>query len=113
MDMLKKIVERAANLNGVVVFAEGDEPRTVQAAVRLAEENVCRTALVSPNKAAVMSVAEGLGLKLNKTNILKPAFELLDKDVLENFYDTMAKKGNSLDDARLLAMNPLYFQIFM
>jgi phosphate acetyltransferase len=107
-DIFKKFIDQARKVKGTIIFAEGDEERTIQAAVRLKRDGICDVILVG-DKAVVAQAAKTAGQDLTGLKLLKPSVSELDKSVLENFIQTRMKKGLSRDDAQKLALEPLNF----
>ena len=58
MDMLKKIISLAKSKNAAVVFAEGDEDRTLEAAVKLAKDGICKSFVVAKNTGLIEETAK-------------------------------------------------------
>ncbi|MFB9990618.1 phosphate acetyltransferase [Deinococcus oregonensis] len=74
-----ELIQKARAAHKRIVLPEGDEPRTVRAAVRCVEKGIARCVLLAkPDK--VRQVAEGLGLTL------PDGLEILDPDVIRTNY---------------------------
>ncbi|ULH14133.1 phosphate acetyltransferase (plasmid) [Deinococcus sp. KNUC1210] len=74
-----ELVQRARAANKRIVLPEGDEPRTVQAAIRCVEKGIARCVLLaSPDK--VKAIAEGQGLTL------PAALEMIDPESVRPRY---------------------------
>jgi phosphate acetyltransferase len=74
-----ELIQKARAANKRIVLPEGDEPRTVRAAVRCVEKGIARCVLLAkPDK--VRQVADGLGLTL------PDGLEILDPDVIRANY---------------------------
>lgn len=99
MEILKDIVARAKAAAGTVIFAEGDEERTLAAAARLAREKVCKAVLV-----AKKNEIDASGI-----TFLEPDTALIDGRLLTDFVERRMKGGMSEGDARRLAAEPLHF----
>jgi phosphate acetyltransferase len=107
-DLFTKFIEQAKKVKGTIIFAEGDEERTIQAAFRLKKDGVCDVILVG-EKAAVEQAAKKVNTDVSGLKILKPSVEELDKTVLSGYIKARAKKGISEEDAKKLALEPLNF----
>ncbi|MCB4791373.1 MAG: phosphotransacetylase [Elusimicrobia bacterium] len=107
--VFKKFIEDAKKLKGKIIFGEGDEERTIEAAARLAEDGVCKTAAVTVDKKNIEKIAKDKKIDVSMVEILVPALELIDKDVLAWFIETRAAKGLAEEDAKKLALEPLHF----
>ncbi|WP_216323833.1 phosphate acetyltransferase [Deinococcus aestuarii] len=74
-----ELIQKARAANKRIVLPEGDEPRTVRAAVRCVEKGIARPVLLAkPDR--VRQVAEGQGLTL------PDGLELLDPDAIRSRY---------------------------
>ncbi|BDP40042.1 phosphate acetyltransferase [Deinococcus aetherius] len=74
-----ELIQKARAANKRIVLPEGDEPRTVRAAVRCLEKGIARPVLLAkPDR--VRQVAEGQGLTL------PDGLELLDPDAIRSHY---------------------------
>ena len=72
MGYLDGFVRRAQDLNRSVVFPEGEEPRVIEAARRLADEGIARVTLLG-NRGAVEEAASGNRLRLSGLRVIDPA----------------------------------------
>ena len=69
MDLIQRLVDLARERRGRVVLPEGDDPRVVQAASRLARENIASPILLASGD-AVARVAEDAGIDLAGVQIV-------------------------------------------
>ncbi len=74
-----RLIQQACAANQRIVLPEGDEPRTVRAAVICAEKGIARCVLLGP-RAAIEAVAAAQGI------VLPPAVEILDPDAVREQY---------------------------
>ncbi len=109
MDILKKIIDTAKAKSAAAVFAEGDEERTLEAAVRLAKEGICKAYVVAKKKAFIEETAKRKSLDLSWLTMLEPSPDHLRKDVLEDFIQSRIDKGASREEAEYLVIEPLHF----
>ncbi|MHB9154652.1 MAG: phosphotransacetylase [Endomicrobiales bacterium] len=109
MDILNDMVKRAKKLNSTVVFPEGDEERTLEAAVRLAGDGVCRAVAVAPDKALIEKTAARKGLDISGIALQVPDRSLLDDNVVKAFVRHHVRKGMSEEDAYRFVLDPLSF----
>jgi phosphate acetyltransferase len=108
MTIFEKFIEQAKKVKGTVIFAEGDEDRTIQAAARLKKDGICEVILVG-EKDGITAAAKKAGADVSDISLLKPSLEEIDKPVLDNFIKNRIKKGVSEEEAKKLVMDPLYF----
>lgn len=109
MSVLDQIVRQAKALKGTVIFAEGDEDRTLQAAVNLVKDGICNVYVVSAGSEQINNTAFKNGLDISGLNILIPSVDLLNKKVFAGFIGKRIEKGLSKEEAADLALKPLYF----
>lgn len=105
---LSLIRERAKSKNKCVVFPEGTEPRTLQAARQIVDDNLASVILLGDEN-EISQAAHKLSLKLHSIEILNPkASELFDKFTAD-FVKLRKKKKVSKKEAAKTILNPLYF----
>lgn len=109
MNILESLVAAARVNRRVVIFPEGDEPRTLQAAVRSLKEGICQPCVVSPHPGVVEGLAAELHLDLAGVQVVVPAIDLLDASVLKVFVEGRLAKGLSEREAQAVAREPLHF----
>ncbi|OGS19613.1 MAG: hypothetical protein A2219_07435 [Elusimicrobia bacterium RIFOXYA2_FULL_50_26] len=109
MDVLKLFIDEAKKLRGTVIFAEGDEERTLEAAVRLSKDGVCKSIVVGKTKEVVERAAVKKKLDISSVEVVVPSEHLLAGAALEGFLQRMTAKGMTLEAARQSALEPLNF----
>jgi len=109
MDMLKKIISLAKSKNAAVVFAEGDEDRTLEAAVKLAKDGICKSFVVAKNTGLIEETAKRKSLDTSWITMLTPSIDLLDAERYNKFIKSRTDKGVAREDAERFALDPLYF----
>ena len=112
MDTLKGLVERAKKIKGTIIFAEGEEERTLEAAVRLASDGVCKAIVVANDLEAIEKTAQKKRLDTSKLTKLVPKRELLDEKILSRIIESREEKGYFKEDTINLMLDPLYFSDF-
>jgi phosphate acetyltransferase len=80
-DLFKKFIEQAKKIKGTIIFAEGDEERTLQAALRLKKDGICDVILVG-EKPAIELAAKKIGVDVSGLRTLKPSAAEIDSVVL-------------------------------
>ena len=86
-----RLVQRAQAANQRIVLPEGDEPRTINAAIQCTERGIARCALIAdPNRIQRVATRHGLALP--------PALEIIDPAVVrsryvDEFYERRKHKG--------------------
>lgn len=113
MTLFENLAQHAKENPQRLVLPEGDEPRTLKAADRILADGIAKVFLLG-NKEAIFAKAEELGLsEIGKATVIDPS----DKDVVEPYAELLCeirkKKGMTMEEARKLASNPLYFGCLM
>lgn len=108
MGFAEELLVRAKKLNKKVVLPETEDERTLQAAARLAKEQICRVVLVGvPDQ--VKADAKKWGTDISGCEILNPLDEKLSAPLAEKLYGYRKAKGLTLDQAKQLIKDYLYF----
>ena len=109
MGVLKVFIEEAKKLSGTVIFAEGDEERTLEAAVRLSRDGICKAVAVAKTKEVIEEAAAKKKLDISAIKLVVPSKDLLAGAVLEGFLQRMTAKGLTAEAAMQSALEPLNF----
>jgi phosphate acetyltransferase len=109
MELMERFAARARDIGGTVIFAEGDEDRTIVAASRLVRDGVCRAVLVETQAGQVRESAARNGVTPDGMQVVAPSVDLLDGGVYRDFVRVRTEKGSSAEDARAMALEPLTF----
>lgn len=112
MDVIDQLHESARRIGTSVVFPEGYEPRTIDAAVQLAEREIVRPILVG-NYDQIQSAAAELGLSVVDIELIDPETSDKTATFADAFYEMRREKGISRDDAWAQMKDPLYFGAMM
>lgn len=106
-DLLARLRARAAQRDALVLLAEGEDPRVVEAAERAARDRLCRVALVGP-PALVGGTAEAAGVRLT-VPVLDPSRSPELPRLAEHLAHRLPSGGEEAPRASELARDPLYF----
>ncbi len=109
MDALAKLTEEAKALKGTIIFAEGDEERTIEAAVNLKKDGICEVVALAPTIEAMRTLAAKKGLDISNIKLLAPSLDLLDKAILTKFLEGRKNKGLTDEQSQAAALSPLNF----
>jgi phosphate acetyltransferase len=112
VDFLEHIRERAKSLNRAVVFPEGTEERTLQAASQVAHLGIARPTLLGP-EAEIERLARGLRVSLKGVEIVDPPNFSGFEDYAQEYHRLRQKKGISMEEAHKAISIPLYFGAMM
>jgi phosphate acetyltransferase len=97
------LIERARKLKKTIAFPEGSDPRVLEAAARLARENVVKPVLIGPKPAAA---PEGV-------TFVDPATSPALSKYAALYYERRRSKGITQIEAAEIARRPLYFASLM
>lgn len=113
MDLFKQIKERAqANLQHIVL-AEGDEPRTLEAANRVLRDKVARLTLIG-NPDVIMKMAAEKGYQMiTRDIIVDPENNPNAEKYADILYQLRKNKGMTEEEARKKVKDPLYLASLM
>ena len=112
MAMIDQIKAKARMAGKTIVFPEGCEPRTIEAAAILLKEGIVKPVLLGSPE-AVMDEAGRIGADLAGAVLLDP--EKSDKAGLyaDALYELRCRKGMSHEKAALLMADPMYYGVMM
>jgi phosphate acetyltransferase len=112
VNFLERTRQRARSLHRSVVFPEGTEERTIQAASQVAQLGIARPTLVG-TETQIGDIAEKIGVGLRNVECIDPQKSPHFDKFIHEFYQLRQKKGISIDEARQTISNPLYFGAMM
>ena len=112
MSFIEEIKEKAKQNLRTVVFPEGDERRTVQAAAILQKEGlVCTILLGKPGE--ILAAAEQNGADISGIALIDPVESPKLQEYTELLYELRKAKGLTREAAAQLAFDPMYFGMLM
>ena len=111
MSMIERIYEKAKKDVKRIVFPEGDESRTLLAAAKLQAEGLAKPILLGKEE-AIRAAAEKAGADLTGISLEDPEGGKLEA-YAQALYDLRKAKGLTMDAARDLARDPMYYGILM
>ncbi|MBP5673645.1 MAG: phosphate acetyltransferase, partial [Victivallales bacterium] len=91
---------------------EGDEPRTVQAAVKIHQEKIARPILLG-DPARVKAVAAEKGVDVSNIEIINPQTSPKAAEYTNALYELRKAKGVTEEQAKQLVADPMYYGIMM
>jgi phosphate acetyltransferase len=97
------LIERARKLKKTIAFPEGDDPRVIEAAGRLAREGLVKPVLIGPTPANPPAGVE----------FVEPAKSPLAAKYAALYYERRRAKGTTHVEAEQIARKPLYFASLM
>lgn len=111
MSVMDNLHEKAKALHKTIVLPEGNEIRTLKAAVQALNEGLITPILIGKED-EIKALAVANNLDVSQIKIVDNALGATDKYAAELF-ELRKKKGMSMEEARELAKNPLYFGALM
>ncbi len=104
------ITDIAKSNKQTIVLPEGSEPRTIKAATIILEQGIAEVVLLGDEK-EIKKVADGVDI--SAAEIINPATSEKLEDFTQSLYEIRKAKGLTLEKARELLLNPLYFGVMM
>lgn len=112
MSMIERVREKARADRKTIVFPEGCEERTVQAAAELVAEKLTDPILIGdPDE--IKKEADRLGADLTGIRIENPTGSEKFADYVHALYELRKAKGITLQAAEGLVLDPMYYGIMM
>ena len=109
MTLIEKIIARAQSNRQRIVLPESLEERTLTAADKALSDGLADIILIGA-PADIFALADKLGLKnIGKATIIDPATSPKTEEYAQLLFQLRQKKGMTIEKARELVLNPLYF----
>ena len=112
MGMIEQVKVKARQCVKTIVLPEGDEPRTVQAAVKIVQEKIARPILLG-DPARVKAVAVEKGVDVSNIEIVNPLTSPKAVEYTNALYELRKAKGVTEEQAKQLVQDPMYYGIMM
>ena len=113
MDLISQIVERAKANKQHIVLPEGTEERTLKAANQILTDGVADLTLLG-NPDEIMALAKEWGLgNIHKATIIDPETSPKKEAYAQLLCELRKKKGLTIEEARKLVLDPLYYGCLM
>ncbi len=112
MSMIEKIKNKAKENKKRIVLPEGDEPRTVKAAVDITKEGLAIPVLLGKPE-EIAKVAAEQGVDISGIEIVNPLTSDKAAAYAKALYELRKAKGVTEDDAKKLVTDPMYYGIMM
>ncbi len=110
--MIEKIKSKARENKKRIVLTEGDEPRTVKAAVDIVKDGLAVPVLLG-NPEKIAKVASEQGVDVSGIKIVDPLTSDKAEEYAKSLYELRKAKGVTEDDAKKLVADPMYYGIMM
>ena len=112
MSMIERVKEKARADRKTIVFPEGIEERTIQAAAELVKEKLVDPVLLGKPEEIEVE-AKRLGVDLTGIRIENPADSDNFQTYADNLYEFRKAKGVTPEKAKELTLDPMYYGIMM
>ncbi|MBQ1209357.1 MAG: phosphate acetyltransferase [Bacteroidales bacterium] len=113
MSVLDQLVARAQSCKQRIVLPEALEERTLIAADKALADGLAEIILIGP-RSEIFEKAAQFGLKnIDKAIIIDPANSEKSEEYANLLYELRKNKGMTLEQARQVVLNPLYFGCLM
>ena len=112
MSMIEMARSKACSDIRRIVFPEGSEPRTIKAAAILHREHLAIPVLLG-NPETVRNTAESEDVDLTGISVMNPAESPALESYTQALFELRKHKGLTLEDAGMLAADPMYYGILM
>jgi len=108
MRVLDNIRAKAVKLGGTVVLPEGDEPRMMHAAEKIAAEKIAKVIVIG-NRDEIMELSHSESADISSVEIIDPETDYRKDDFTMAFWKLRKHKGVTLYQAKDAMKNPLYY----
>lgn len=112
MSMIEKIKNKAKENKKRIVLPEGDEPRTVKAAVDIKKEGLAIPILLGDEE-KIKKVASEQGVDISGIELVNPLKSDKAEKYADSLYQLRKAKGVTEEDAKKLVADPMYYGIMM
>ena len=112
MSIFEHVKAKARESVKRIVLPEGDEPRTVQAAAKLAQEKLVIPILLG-EPGRIRAVASEVGADISGIECIDPKSSPKASSYAESLYELRKAKGVTLDVAAELVKDPMYYGVMM
>jgi phosphate acetyltransferase len=112
MDLMKYLWGKAKENKKTIVLPEGVEDRTIKAASVVLEDDTASIILLG-DSASIKSKASMLNVNIDRATIIDPSKYDKKEFYAENLYELRKHKGLTLDDAKKLLEDNVYFGAMM
>lgn len=110
MEFLDTIIKKAKSDVKTIVLPEGNDIRTIKAASIILEKGIADVVVVG-NESEINKLAGDIDI--SKAKIVDPLESIDFEDYANTLYEIRKEKGVSLEKAREMMKNPLYFGVMM
>ncbi len=113
MSFVEEMKKKAISMQKSVVLPEGTEPRTVQAARILIDENICKSVILIGEESKIEEVAKSNGVELKGITVIDPQKSDKIERYAEEYYNLRKHKGLTEAEATTAILDPLKWGAMM
>jgi phosphate acetyltransferase len=95
-----------------IVLPEGQELRVIETAIQLKTDKIA-TPILLGNENEILTVAGSLAKNLDNISVIDPAHHSRHNEFSEIYYELRKHKGITIEEARKIMKDPLYFGAMM
>ncbi len=112
MSFIEQIKKQAKADIKTIVLPEANDIRTLEAAELVLEEKYAKVVLIG-DKEEILELAKTKSLKIEEAQIINPKNSSEYDEYVEKLYELRKEKGMTIEKARELCLDPVYFGMMM
>lgn len=112
MSFIEEIKERARKDLKTIVLPEGNDIRTLEAAEIVEKEKFAKIILLG-NKKEILDISKTNNINIDNITIIEPKNSENYEEFAQKLYNLRKEKGLSLEKAKELVLDPVYFGMMM
>ena len=112
MSFIEEIKERARKEIKTIVLPEATDIRTLKATDMICKEGFAKVVLIG-NEEEIKKLANENNLNIEKARIVNPANSEKYEEYVEYFYELRKAKGMTIEKAKELILDPVFFGMMM
>ena len=112
MSFIDEMKNRAKKDIKTIVLPEANDIRTLEAADTISKEGFAKVILIGDEK-EIFELAKSKNLDLTNSTIINPIKSTDYEEFTQKFYELRKEKGMTLDKAKELILDPVYFGMMM
>ena len=112
MSFIDEMKNRAKKDIKTIVLPEANDIRTLEAADTISKEGFAKVILIG-NEKEVFELAKSKNLDLTNSTIINPIKSTDYEEFTQKFYELRKEKGMTLEKAKELMLDPVYFGMMM
>lgn len=111
MSLMDKIKEKAKTVKKNIVLPEGSEPRTIEAAAKIAEQGIASVILLGKEKE--IEAANAKHVNLSGVTVIDPETSPKLQEYADMFCEMRKSKGVTPEQAKKTVQDTLYYAVLM